>query len=888
MHVKTFLKAAVLTVVLLNLPAALAASKELPGHIPDAAKLLKPTGHLSATNVLSLAIGLPLRNQADLNSLMQQIYDPASPLYRQYLTPETFTERFGPAPLDYQQVIAFVQSNGFQIVKTHQNRVLLDVRAKVADIERAFGVHLLTYQHPTEPREFFAPDVEPSVDAGLSIVDISGLDNYGVPHPLLHPTPSGAGNPAAGTGPGGNYWGLDFRHAYAPSVTLTGTGQSVGLVEFEGYYGSDITNYEQSSELPFVSLQNVELDGFTGPNGSDSGGISEVSLDIELAIAMAPGLSSVVVFEAPNSSAYLNDILNAMAASNQIKQFSSSWTFPGVTNGTTDAIFQQMALQGQSFFQASGDGDAWTGAIEQPSDNPYVTVVGGTTLTMNGLGVSYTSETVWNLGHLTNAWPGNGNGYWGSGGGVSTYYSIPSWQQGVNILTNKGSSVMRNIPDVALTANQIWVLYDQGLSNSFVGTSCAAPLWAGYAALINQMAANNGRPSVGFINPAIYALGHTASYLSCFNDITTGNNTNAGSDNLYIACPGYDLCTGWGTPKGLNLITALAIPDALGVLPGNGFSAAWTYGGSFSTNTVFVLTNTGASALTWSGINTAPWLSLTPAGGTLASKAGTTATVSLNSLTATLPPGNYVGTVTFSNTVSTFAQPRQFSLDVSPLELVTNGGFETGDFTDWTLSPADTSYTLVFEGFSYNGVNVSPHSGMYMALLGTDGAQGGISQTLATTPGQTYVLSFWINGTDGYTPNQINANWNNTLVLGETNVAEGWVQVVGFVTANSASSTLGFAYQDDESYIDLDDVSVQPVPPPVFQPVTKAGSTVDFQWYAMTNIVNLAYQLQYKTNLTQTNWLNLGSPILATNLLISTSDISATNRARFYRVVVSP
>ena len=116
---------------------------------------------------------------------------------------------------------------------------------------------------------------------------------------------------------------------------------------------------------------------------------------------------------------------------------------------------------------------------------------------------------------------------------------------------------MRNIPDVALTADNIYVVYNNGQSGGFGGTSCAAPLWAAFTALVNQQAAANGHATVGFINPAIYSIGNSSSYTSNFHDVTTGNNTNSASPTKFFAAPGDDLCTGWGTPKGQSLIDAL-------------------------------------------------------------------------------------------------------------------------------------------------------------------------------------------------------------------------------------------------------------------------------------------------------------------------------------------
>ena len=157
----------------------------LPGHVPAVTASLQPIGRLPASTNLSLAIGLPLRNKEALTNLLREIYDPASTNYHHYLTPEQFTERFGPTVEDYQAVQAFVEANGLTVTTRHPNRMLLDVSGAVSNIERAFQVTMRTYKHPTENRNFYAPDREPSVPAGLPVLDISGLNNYRLPHPNI-------------------------------------------------------------------------------------------------------------------------------------------------------------------------------------------------------------------------------------------------------------------------------------------------------------------------------------------------------------------------------------------------------------------------------------------------------------------------------------------------------------------------------------------------------------------------------------------------------------------------------------------------------------------------------------------------------------------------------
>jgi len=640
----------VATVLFAVTPAA-AGRQLLHGHVPAVTTRLQPMGQLPATNDLSLTIGLPLRNREALTNLLREIYDPASPSYHHYLTPEQFADQFGPTEQDYQAVIAFAKAKGLTIRGTHPNRMLVDVRGPVAEVEHALHVAMRVYQHPKENRSFFAPDVEPSLDVSVPVLTISGLSDYIMPQPMnLRRTSANeltAPIPNAGSGSGGNFLGNDFRAAYAPGVALTGAGQSVGLVQFQsGFYTNDILAYETLAGLPNVPVQPVLLDGYGGGAGNDN---DEVSLDIEMAISMAPGLSNVIVYEGSST----DDILNRMATDNLAKQLSASWSYP--IDATTIQIFQQFAVQGQTFFNSSGDYDAWVGTIYPPCDNPYITIVGGTTLTTSGPGGSWVSEKVWNAG-----------GGAGSGGGISTTYSIPSWQTNVSMVANQGSTTMRNIPDVALTSDKVWVVFGNGSSGSFGGTSCASPLWAGFAALINQQAMASGRPAIGFINPAVYAIGTGPNYSTTFHDTVTGNNTNSSSANKFQAASGYDLCTGWGTPAGQSLINALANPEALQITPSAGFNSSGGVGGPFTvTSLTLSLTNAGTSSLNWSLSNTSLWLNAAPGSGTLTPGGPATAvTVKLNAAASNLVVGSYSASVRFTNLNDSVGQSRQFTLSV--------------------------------------------------------------------------------------------------------------------------------------------------------------------------------------------------------------------------------
>jgi len=584
----------------------------LSGEVPGAVEELKlqSVKRLSSTNHLNLTIGLPLRNNEVLARLLRQIYDPTSTNYHRYLTPEQFTEMFGPTEDDYQAVIAFVKSNGLTVTATHPNRVVLDVEGAVSDVERMLHVTMRVYNHPKEARTFYAPDVEPSLDLAVPILHISGLNNYTHRVPRIKERTAGEtanATPNAGSGPGGTYRGSDFRTAYVPGTTLTGAGQNVALVQFDSYYTNDIATYiSQAGISTSVILTNVTVGGYA--ISSPGSGNGEVCLDIEMAISMAPGLSKIIVYEATNNSALVSwaTMLNRIATDNLAKQVSCSWgnQFVSSPDLTSEQIFQQMAVQGQSFFDASGDSDAFTTGIPFPSESTNITQVGGTTLTTGG-GATYSSETVWNWGGGT-----------GSGGGVSTHFSIPSYQQGIDMTANLGSTTMRNVPDVALTADNVYVVYNNGGIGAFGGTSCAAPLWAGFTALVNQQAAAGGLSPVGFLNPAVYAIGKGADYNACFHDITSGNNQRPGSGTKFPATTGYDLCTGWGTPNGTNLINALAaLPTPIvqlsitktgagsGTITSSpaGLNCGATCSAGFSTNSVVQLTATTGSNSVFTG-----------------------------------------------------------------------------------------------------------------------------------------------------------------------------------------------------------------------------------------------------------------------------------------------
>jgi len=697
--------------------ASAAERQTIPHPFVAPAAGFTPVAPLAPSTRLELAIGLPLRNQGELTNLLQELYDPASPRFHQWLTPDQFTERFGPSHEDYAAVAEFMKSKGLVVARTHPNRLLLHVSGSISDIERTFRIHLSLYEHPTEPRLFYAPDTQPSVDLTVPILDISGLDDFQRPHPMslrsVPPAPLHRAHPNLGSGQSGSYIGNDFRAAYAPGVTLNGAGQSVGLLEFDGYYASDITKYEVQAGLPSVTLSNVLVGGFSGKPGANN---SEVALDIEVAISMAPGLSKVFVYEESNPG-IVNDILSRMANDNLAKQLSCSWGGFS-TDGTTENLFLQFATQGQSFFQSSGDDGAYVGAVTPPADDPYITVVGGTTLSTSGPGGAWVSEVAWN-------WSGTH----GTGGGISTTYLLPSWQTGISMSANQGSTSHRNSPDVAMVADNVLVIYSNGKEGIFGGTSISAPLWAGFTALINQQAVAHGQPTLGFINPAVYNLGKGAYYTSAFHDVSSGNNTNQNSPTLFFAVSGYDLCTGWGTPAGSNFINALApFPPTITLQPSNQTALV---GATVS----FQVAASGSQPLSYQW-----WFN----GATLAG--ATASTLNLTDA-QTSQAGPYQVVVTnFAGAVTSSVAQLTLSVPPSITTQPTNQAVAAGATVSFQVAASGTqplSYQWMF-----NGANLTSATSSTLILSGVQPAvMGGYSAVVTNTAGAvtSIVASLTVN-----------------------------------------------------------------------------------------------------------------------------------------------
>ncbi|HVU70511.1 MAG TPA: S53 family peptidase [Ktedonobacteraceae bacterium] len=536
----------------------------IPGHLVPALKNHTSLRASASSRQLQLSIALNLRNRDQLNALLSAQNDPASSYYHHYLTPQEFTNLFGPTPDTVSQVVNYLTSQGLKVNAISSNNTLIDATASVATVEKAFNTSISDYSF--DGRSVYAPASEPSVPASLAgiILNISGLDNVA----QYRHYDNLKAKPAAGSGPAGGYTPTELRTAYDMNSLISsadGTGQTTAIFELDGYKASDVNAYLSYYGLGSAKYSNVLVDGASNTAGS---GAIEVELDMEVISAIAPGATQKI-YIGPNSTSGVNDTYNRIVTDDLAPVTSISWGLCESSSGTSelaalDNIFVQGAAQGQSFFAASGDSGAYdcgtsSLAVDSPADDPYVVGVGGTALTLTGSS-TYGSESVWSSG--------SGSSGEGGGGGYSTYFSKPSYQTGTGVSSN----AYRHVPDVSADAdpNTGYSVYctvsASGCSSSSAwivvgGTSAAAPLWAAVATDTNEYLTNLGKSTLGAVNSKLYTLFNTTQSYTAYHDITTGNNL------YYSATTGYDVASGIGSPDVWNFARDAANGSGGGTTP---------------------------------------------------------------------------------------------------------------------------------------------------------------------------------------------------------------------------------------------------------------------------------------------------------------------------------
>ena len=528
------------------LPAAYPgdSTRVLAGHTPALVQASQVVGPVEPTTQLDLRLSLPIRDSDDLDNLLAGLYDPNSPEFHHYLTPEEFAERFYPSAEELQILRDALSAAGFETAPSAQGGVLA-ARVQAHSAEQFFQTQLTRYVAP-DGTAFVSPSAAVSVPSNLPVVGVYGLSNGLLRHHYAVPAVGSNAIKQFSMSPN------DIRNAYDIPATARGAGQVVAMVELDGFAMADLVKYETMYHLPNVPVQTVLLDGYSGAAGS---GQVEVDLDLDVVVAMAPDLAGIRVIEAPNSAQGFFDVFNECANPTQPDKFlppvvSCSWGSPESGQAQSDVaafnnIFMQLAAQGQTVFVASGDSgardDGKNLGVDDPASQPYAVGVGGTTLVANLAANTgaYTSESAWADG----------------GGGISTFWPAPTWQAGVAAAGSKGSATMRNVPDVSAAAdpNTSYVIVAQGKAMVVGGTSAAAPLWTAFTALVNAQRATTGLEPMGFMAPVLYSLGKGSKYGTNFHDVADGS-----TNGFYPTVTGYDDATGWGSPRGSTLLPTLA------------------------------------------------------------------------------------------------------------------------------------------------------------------------------------------------------------------------------------------------------------------------------------------------------------------------------------------
>jgi kumamolisin len=442
-------------------------------------------------------------------------------------------------------------------MEASQARRTVVLSGTIAALSAAFGVYLASYEHSEGNfRGRTGPIYIPEDLTGI-VQGVFGFDNrpQARPHFRRHKQPTKPAQPIS-------YTPLQVAQLYDFPAGLNGAGECIGILEFGGgYTTSDLNTYFQQLGISTPSVTAVSVDGATNqPAPGEDSPDTEVMLDIEVSGAVAPGAAIVVYFSNFTEQGWVDAITTAVHDSvHKPSVLSISWGYPeGQQIWSAAAIqavneaFQAAAAMGVTVCCAAGDDgsrdqvDDGLAHCDFPCTSAYVLACGGTSLQSSG--TSITSETVWNDG------PDGG----ATGGGISDSIDLPTWQANANVppSVNPGGRIGRGVPDVAGDADPEtgYQILADGQQGTVGGTSAVAPLWAGLIARINQKL---GTP-VGFLNPLLYALAANAANADALNDITTGNNDITGKIGGYSAGPGWDACTGFGSPNATALANALA------------------------------------------------------------------------------------------------------------------------------------------------------------------------------------------------------------------------------------------------------------------------------------------------------------------------------------------
>jgi len=513
----------------------LAGSEKAPFHIP-AAK--------TATGKLTVSVILRRKNPLNPKSLGKV-----------RVTRAQYRANYAASGSDIVQIRKFAKEFGLTVAEESAERRTILLTGTVAAMQKAFGVELKNASADGE-NYYRVREGGIQIPASLSgiVVAVLGLDDRPQAQPHFRVIDDSHAKPgisphAASTNI--SYTPIQVGELYQFPAGATAAGQTIAIVELGGGFRSaDIKAYFKTLGVKAPTVSAVSVDkGKNAPTTSNSAD-GEVMLDIEVAAAVAPGAKIVVYFTPNTDQGFIDAISTAVHdATNKPSVISISWGGPESTwtqqsMTALDAACQSAAALGISITVAAGDNGSSDGVtdganhVDFPASSPHVLACGGTKLV--GSGSAIASEVVWNE---------DANKEGATGGGVSAIFALPTWQANSNV-PKAGTFAGRGVPDVAGDADPTtgYSVRVDGKALVIGGTSAVAPLWAGLIALNNAQ----NKTTAGFLQPAIYA----AKAKSAFNDIVSGNN------GAFSAGPGWDACTGQGSPIGTALVKLLAAAAA--------------------------------------------------------------------------------------------------------------------------------------------------------------------------------------------------------------------------------------------------------------------------------------------------------------------------------------
>jgi kumamolisin len=474
------------------------------------------------------------------------VLDDKLPGQRQYLSREQYATRHGADPRDLEKVAAFAKAHQLAVVESDGARRTVVLSGTASAMSAAFGVTLHQFEHDGGTYRGRTGSISVPSDMADVIEGVFGLDNrpQASPHFRILDAVALAKDHIASA----SFTPPQLAALYQFPTGLDGSGQCIGIIELGGgFKPADIKTYFAGLKLAVPSVRAISIDGAPNHPTNSNSADGEVMLDIEVAAALAPK-ATIAVYFAPNTDkGFLDAITTAVHDSvNKPSVISISWgsaesTWTGQVMTQFDQAFQAAAAMGVTVCCAAGDSGSADGVadgnphVDFPASSPFALGCGGTKLTASAKAIS--AEVVWNENTTSSA----------TGGGVSGFFAQPSYQAQAHVPPIAGGSKTgRGVPDVAGDAdpNSGYRVRVDGQNLVIGGTSAVAPLWAGLVALMNQKLAK----PVGYLNPLIYG---SLAGKGLFNDVVQGNN------GAYSAGPGWDACTGWGSPKGSMLLQAL-------------------------------------------------------------------------------------------------------------------------------------------------------------------------------------------------------------------------------------------------------------------------------------------------------------------------------------------